>query len=99
MSSEQPTLPGRARLELPPHAPFVRPAVEFVAGFAQQFDRTAGEQESLRAAVSAALEMVLYSNGAGKSEEPIALEVGESGGRLVVELLNRGVPIVVGARE
>jgi hypothetical protein len=86
-----------ARLEIPPDALFLRPAVDFVLSFANRFQRSDAKQASLERATAAALEMLFQTNAHGKSGEPIALEVSESLGVLHLQFLNRGIPILVGA--
>lgn len=54
-----------------------------------------GGLDSFRTAVDAALSMVLSAHSGGKSEEFVALEVREIEGRLVIDIFNRGLPILL----
>ncbi|MBI4387235.1 MAG: hypothetical protein HY551_07620 [Elusimicrobia bacterium] len=84
-----------ARLEIAPRKILLDPAVDFVLSFAQEFARAPGDQADLKTAVSAALTMVFENNAGGKSEEPIALEISERQGKLLIGIWNRGVPILL----
>lgn len=85
----------KARLELPAEAAFQNPAVDFVVSFARGLGCGADEQAKLARAVEAALGAVMANNAGGKSDAPIALELQEGAGRLVVEIVNRGVPLLL----
>jgi hypothetical protein len=94
------TLPN-ARLEVPPQSVFLEPAVGFVLSLAQERGAclSPGERAGLKAAVTAVLEMVI-ANNARSGGQPVALEVGEAGGRLRVSVINRGAPILLkGGRQ
>ncbi len=88
-----------ARIELPAQDDFLKPAVDFVLSFAARFGRDTKDQGRLKTAVSAALEMVIGNNEEGKSDEPVALKVREAKGTLRIEILNRGVPILLGSGQ
>ncbi|MDD5657074.1 MAG: hypothetical protein PHF00_07455, partial [Elusimicrobia bacterium] len=88
-------VPGAARLEIPPQRIFLEPVVDFILAYAGRFDRAAGEQDELRLAVSAVLEMVIDNNAQNGSREPVGVEVGEASGKLVVSVVNRGAPILL----
>ncbi len=85
----------KAKLELPADPLFSEPAVDFAASFAQKLDCGEAERDRLKRAVRAALGAVMQNNAGGKSEEPVTLELSESSGKLVVEIVNRGVPLLL----
>ena len=64
----------------------------FVLAFAARFSRGETEQAELKTAVSAVLDMVIANNSHGG--EPVAVEVGETAGKLKVSVINRGAPIL-----
>jgi hypothetical protein len=82
-----------AKLEIPPQRAFLEPTVGFVLAFAARFNRGEAEQAELKTAVSAVLDMVIENNAHGG--EPVAVEVGESAGKLRVSVINRGAPILL----
>lgn len=89
--------PGAARLRLPPRTVFLEPAVEFVSAYARQLQMPPAELERLGASVRSALSTVLAASGAGTAfDEAVSVAVSESGGRLAVEMLNRGLPLTGG---
>ena len=89
-----------ARIEIPPKAEYSGPVVDFVLSYAARISGGSNKAERLRAALVPALGMVVDVNAAGASEEKVALEVGESGGKLQVAIINRGSPILLrGGRE
>lgn len=83
------------RIEFPPQDGYRGPALEFVLAVARSLFGGTGSLEALKTAVDAALAMVLNAHASGKSEEAVVLEVRESEGRLVVDVFNRGVPILL----
>jgi hypothetical protein len=82
-----------AKIEIPPQQVFLEPTVGFVLAFAARFARGETEQTELRTAVSAVLGMVIENNSRGG--EPVAVEVGESAGKLRVSVINHGAPILL----
>ncbi|MDD5628871.1 MAG: hypothetical protein PHU21_07395 [Elusimicrobia bacterium] len=85
--------PALARLEIPPQPAFLEPTVGFVLAFAARFARGESEQSELKTAVSAVLEMVIDNNAGGGV--PVAVEVGETAGKLRVSVINHGAPILL----
>ena len=85
----------KARLELPPVSSFQGPAVDFTVSFARQLGCGENEQKKLARAVGAALGAVMENNAGGKSDEPVTLELSEGAGKLIVEIINRGVPLLL----
>ncbi len=86
---------SKARLELPGDSLFQGPAVDFAVSFARALGCGPDEQSKLSATVSAALSVVMHANAGGKSEEPVALELSETGSKIVIEITNRGVPLLL----
>lgn len=86
-----------ARLEIPPHEAFLEPAVAFILAFADRFEIGAERRERFRKAAAASIFMVIDRNGGGKSDENVVIELEEASGKLQVRILNRGVPIMLGA--
>ncbi|MBI5209767.1 MAG: hypothetical protein HY927_07345 [Elusimicrobia bacterium] len=89
----------KTRLEIPPDEGLLGPAVDFVVSFAMRFEFPEPRQEKLRGALLAALSMVMENNKGGKSDQPVSMEVAESDGKLLVRILNRGVPILLGSSD
>lgn len=88
------------RVEFPPEERFKASAVQFALSAANALFAGAGSLKALETAVDSALAMVLSAHSGGKSDEPVALEARESEGRLVIDIFNRGVPILLnGGRE
>jgi hypothetical protein len=82
-----------AKIEIPPQPAFLEPTVGFVLAFAARFARGETEQAELKTAVSAVLDMVIENNSRGG--EAVAIEVGESAGKLRVSVINHGTPILL----
>jgi hypothetical protein len=82
-----------AKIEIPPQRAFLEPTVGFVLAFAARFARGESEQAELKTAVTAVLEMFIENNARGG--EPVAVEVGESAGKLRVSIINHGAPILL----
>ncbi len=85
----------KARLEFPAAELFLGPAVDFAVSFARQLGCGASEQKKLAHVVQSALGAVMQNNAGGKSEAPVTLEFSESAGKLVIEIINRGVPLLL----
>jgi len=86
---------GSARLEIPAQQAFLEPVLGFVLAYAARFERGEAAQAELRAAVKAALEMVIDNNAQAASREPVGVEVREESGQLWVTIINRGAPILL----
>ncbi len=86
---------SKAKIELPAGAAFQGAAVDFVVSFARRLGCGPEQQARLEAAVSSALAAVMQNNAGGKSDDPVALEVSEGAGKVVVEVVNRGVPLLL----
>lgn len=90
----------KAKLELPADPVFQGPAVDFAVSFARRFDCGLDERSRLQSALSSALGAVMQNNMGGKSDDPVTLELSEAAGKLVVEITNRGVPLLLnGGRQ
>lgn len=85
----------KAKLELPADPIFLDPAVAFAVSFARRLGCGESEQKELEWAIGAALGAVMQNNSSGKSDQPVTLELSESAGKLVVEIVNRGVPLLL----
>ena len=86
--------PDGARIEIPPRPEFSEPVLGFVLAYAARFACGEAERADLRRAVMAALDMVIENN-ARPGGEPVAVEVGEAAGKLLISIINRGAPILL----
>jgi hypothetical protein len=82
----------RTVLELAPSALSEKPAVAFVTRYAEGLGMATKDRQHLAAACEAALIAVVRLN-APDGDEPVRMDLFEEGGRLVVEITNRGVPM------
>lgn len=81
------------RIELPSGPAYLLPTLNFVTTFAEQYGMLPEKRAHLRSACEHALTLVMKSNELGKSDSPVAIDIFERDGALVVEILNRGIPI------
>lgn len=84
---------NRAHLEIPPNDLFLSPATDFIQSMADQYGMERERATRLTQASSKAIALVMRNNQAGRSEEPIRVDVRENQGQMLVEVLNRGVPL------
>ena len=89
------SLANSSRIELPAGPTYLLPTLNFISSFAEQYGMHSEKQRHLRSATEHALSLVMKSNETGQSEFPIAIDVFEKEGSLYVEILNRGVPILL----
>lgn len=82
-----------ARLELPPSDFQIEPALAFVRSFAAGAGMESDRIARLTDATSAAMAMILEHNRDLERPEHVGLDVFESDGQLVVDVLNRGLPV------
>ena len=85
----------RAGLRIPLADDFLEATADFVLSYARTLEMTAAGQERLRAALGAALRLTRECYEQGRSDEPASIRVRESGGRLIVDILNRGAPVLL----
>lgn len=83
----------KAQLEIPSFDVYLNPSVHFVLNFAVQLGVEETKLENIRRALEGTLQMVIEKNREGGSEDPIAIEVWESTGKISVQIHNQGVPI------
>lgn len=81
------------RIELPASSFFVGPALDLICGFAERSGMQADRRQHLKTASELAIGMVVLNNEKGKSDQRVAIDVFESEGNLIVEVVNRGIPI------
>lgn len=85
----------RAKMTFPPSQEFLFPALDFVQTFAKQSQLPLNRLESLQKALEVSLATVMRNNVSDTvGGEPIGLEVFKNDYHLVVEVINRGVPIL-----
>ncbi|MFA6433705.1 MAG: hypothetical protein WCW52_03330 [Elusimicrobiales bacterium] len=82
-----------ARLEIPAREEFLAPAADFLLSFAEH--RGCVELERLNAAATAAISIAVENSARGHSDTAVAIEVFETGGKLCVEICNRGLPVLL----
>ncbi len=80
-------------VEFPALPPFIEATIDFVTGFARENGMAVESLETLSKGVRGAISLIQGVQGRGRPAPTIRVTVSESGGRLTVELLNRGVPI------
>lgn len=85
-----------ASLEIPLLEAHVLSAADYVVNYASRLGIDQERSERLRTAAASAMSLVMRINSDTRSEERMRLDVFESEGRLYVEVLNRGVPILTG---
>ena len=85
----------RAKMTFPPSQEFLYPALEFVHTFVKQTHLPQSRAEGLQKALEVSLATVMRNNVSDTvGGEPIGLEVFKNEYHLVVEVINRGVPIL-----
>lgn len=89
----------KAQLEIPPISHFLEPALQFAHTYAKKLNLPDSKQIPLRDSLEAALLLLMETNALGNSEFPIRIEFDESHGKLVVSILNRGVPVFAAPPE
>lgn len=80
-------------LEVPFGPDFVEPTLNFLCSYAGKLGVTSERQGFLRLASELAFGMIADQNRDAANSDRIAVEVFEEEGKLIVEVLNRGVPI------
>ncbi|NDG27895.1 MAG: hypothetical protein EB120_12065, partial [Proteobacteria bacterium] len=86
----------RAKISFPPSQEFLFPAVEFVVKYARQAELPTHQIKPLESAIEASLATVMNNNVSDTViGEPIGLEIHKNEQSLVVEVINRGVPILI----
>ncbi|MBI4402880.1 MAG: hypothetical protein HY537_01890 [Deltaproteobacteria bacterium] len=80
-------------MQIPPDQSFIDPSIHFAISFAQNLGVAVDRLNGLRGVFTSALTQLMDCNREGESDSPILLDVFEEDGRLVIELINRGVPI------
>jgi hypothetical protein len=86
--------PHSSLMEIPYGSAFVEPTLDFVCSYAQSLGVTEERRQELRAASRYAFSMIENQNREGASSlGRIGVEVRERDGKLIVEVVNRGVPI------
>lgn len=83
-------------IEIPPAIGFVPPALSFIEKYAEELGMEDGRRTSLMKASGQAIEMVVQSSSNTSDRNKVAIDVFEKEGILHVEVLNRGVPLLMG---
>jgi hypothetical protein len=86
---------AEASLRVPPSDDYIESASVFVLSYARSLEMPSEGQNRLKAALDAALALVQDCHLQGGSDEPVSIRVRESEGRLAVDILNRGTPVLL----
>ncbi|MFC1521760.1 hypothetical protein ACFL6Y_05080 [Elusimicrobiota bacterium] len=83
-----------ASLVIPPERSFIPPLTDFVLRYARHFKMGSDDSNLLKDAFLAAMDLVMGSNSGVHSRKKILIEIFESKGKLVIKILNHGIPIL-----
>lgn len=85
-----------AHLNILPELLFIEPALSFVLSYAQKVGVDEERVQHIYNAIKPAVLMVIENHQAASSSEFVTISISESNGRLIVKVLNKGVPILPG---
>lgn len=85
-------------LEIPPLQEFLNPALQFILAYAAQLGMEEERREKLRKAAEVAIALVMRNSLEEDPPKAVGLEVLEANGSLVIEILNRGVPLFMNSK-
>lgn len=81
-----------SRLEIPPDRDLLRPFTQFISKYAEDLGVDEGQRKKMLEAAESALLLVINNNEYENNHERIAVDVYHDKSKLVIEVVNRGVP-------
>lgn len=83
----------QARLEISNETAFLEAVTAFIEACAKRYGLPPARLEKLKGAAQAALTLVATSHHEGNTEAPIAVTLAHEEGSLMIEILNKGLPL------